>query len=88
MEIIITAICTALFWFLSVEFINKKNRQIHITKEIINEDYEKVWKYLSDVREYPKLYSGWVSEVEKIREDYFKINGQHGNIYKAKRKTR
>ena len=70
MEIVITVICTTLFLFLCkflwVEFINKKNRQIHVTKEIINEDYEKVWRYLSNVREYPKLYPGWVSEVEKI----------------------
>ncbi|MBM7624241.1 hypothetical protein [Sporohalobacter salinus] len=89
MVILITVICTTLFWFLSKflweEFINRRNRQVHITKEIINEGYEKVWDSLSDVKKYPKLYPGWVSEVEKIEENYFKINGQYGNIYKAKR---
>ena len=89
MEIVITAICTALFLFLCkflwVEFINRKNRQIHITTEIINEDYEKVWRHLSNLKKYPELYPGWVFEVEKIGENYFKIDGKHGKTYKVKR---
>jgi hypothetical protein len=71
--------------FIWIEFINKKNKEIHITKEIINAEYEKVWNNFSAVEKYPKLFPNWVDEAEKIGENKFKIKSQHGEINEVKR---
>lgn len=84
--VLLTVVIVFLLQFTWQELLNKKNREIHITKEIINNSYEKVWRYLSDVSRYAELYPGWVKEVEKIDDNYYKIIGQHGKVYKAKRK--
>lgn len=82
---IFTVVLTLIVKFVWIEFINEKNQKVHITKEIINAEYEKVWNNFSDVENYQKLFPHWVDEAEKIGENKFKIKSQYGDVDEIKR---
>ncbi|QTL98600.1 hypothetical protein GM661_11815 [Iocasia frigidifontis] len=86
--ILLTALITTgfilIFLFVWREFITKINRKIHINKKIIDESYDNVWKWFSNVNNYPKLYPAWVDEVKEVNKERYIISDQYNNTYEAK----
>lgn len=84
MTALITAGVVLIFMFVWKEFITSINRRIHINKKIIYNSYDNVWKWLSNVNNYPKLYPAWADEVEKVDDNRYIISDQYNNTYEAK----
>ncbi len=43
---------------------------LHITKEVVNRDFDTVWDYFSEPSNYAKLFPNWIVSIEKKGDNY------------------
>jgi len=59
-------------------------KDTHVTKITINKSFPKVWEYISNPLTYSQIYPFWLSEVKKIKNNFYEGKGPHGE-YKFER---
>lgn len=60
-------------------------QDIHITKIVVRKPYDKVWAWISNPMNYPRIYPFWIAKIKEIEADSYEAEGSRGHIYKFSR---
>ncbi len=66
-----------IFFLLFLLFRNFLFSNLHITKEIINRDFETVWSYFSEPSYYANLFPNWIVSISKQEENTYLAIQKH-----------